>query len=366
MSSAYQVPDGEEEPPEPLFDSSVLCDATGRAQWMPELVLGVPLGADDSQIFRARRNLQRDYHPDRPTGDADASRLINDAASLLLKHREAYEEWSGRGTIPLQLARAAIEHPLPFFSIAKEPAWSTLASLLARSADNEARSNRRRREAATALQLLQQEHWKAEHQIQRLEEELTDSRLQVTRLREELAKQQASTTDLQTQLCRIRKRLRVQSEALLAGQLAEARATEASERKMAAAILATRTEAKAETAAAIQALRADLEAEAEAALRSARAQTEAFAAAAVRAALTQAEADAASARAQAEAATAAAGRAQAEIAAAAAERAAVAEAAAETAAPCPLTRDCLTAIITGCVNSAIRRKALYVLGCRHE
>ena len=393
MSAAYTVPDGEEEPAAPPFDETPLLDEAGLPRWMPELVLGVPLGASEDAVRSARRRLQRRFHPDRPTGDAGASRLVNAAADILLQHRVAYQVWLQKEGVALQLARAAVAAPPSALSDLEDAARrATLSTLLECRIEEEARRTRQRRSYREALRQARHASARAEQRVRQAEEAIQEVGRQLQEALGELDQQKAANAAQREQLAQLEARRQEQLEVALAGQLAELRASEhavmraarteaaervaATERAAHAADTAARTQAAEEAAAA----RAEVvsvrdQAAAQVAVAERAAQSEVAAAraeaAAAHAEAAAARAEAVSVRDQAAAQVAVAERAaQSEVAAARAEAAAARAEAEELAGRAAtasggqlmgLALQCLQAIREGRVNSAIRRKAEYVV-----
>ena len=312
------------------------------------------MSAPADAVRSARRRLQRLHHPDRPTGNAEASRLINAAADILLEHRAAYEEWLCRKGVALQLLRASVVAPSPLFSLADEQSRATLAKLLDQCVDRETRMTHQQQLHSQTIRDLQRATSQAERRLRRANEAARDFRHQLAEATLQLGQQQEANDALQAQLAVVQGQLEEQTAVALAGQLAELRASE-----HAAAVRAARAEAAAEAAARAEAAAEAATARSEAAEMVAAARAEA----AAEAATVRSEAAEMIATARAEAANARSEAAE-MVAAARAEAAAARDGATGTAAeaaPPTLVRQCLEAIGESRINSAIRRKAVYLL-----
>ena len=101
--------------PAPPFSLGSLSSAEGELLWVPELVLGLNPTEEISAaaVRKARRQTQRDLHPDKGGGAeaTERSRTVNSAADLLLDHPVAYRRWAATPAGVAQLARAAVRHP---------------------------------------------------------------------------------------------------------------------------------------------------------------------------------------------------------------------------------------------------------------
>ena len=357
MSAAYAIPDGEEEPAAPPFDVTPLLDEAERPRWMPELVLGIPLAASDDAVRSARRRLQRRFHPDRPTGDAGASRLINAAAAILLEHRAAYQEWLQSEGVALQLARAAVAAPPSALYDLDYPAHrATLSALLESCAAEEAHRTRQRRSYREALRQARHASARAEQRATQAEEAVEEVGRQLQEAVHELDRQRTVNAAQQDQLARLEARRQEQLEVALAGQLAELRASEHAVRCAARAEVAERIAATERAAHAAVATARTEAAEEAAAARAEAASVRDQAAERIAVAERAARAEVAAARAEVAAARAEAAAARAEV-----EEMAGRATAATDGQPTGLTLQCLVAVREGRVNSAIRRKAEYVL-----
>jgi len=72
---------------------------------MPDFydVLGVPREADDEQIRRAYRSKIGECHPDRPNGDSERARMLDEARRTLLDPtaRAQYDRRVGKVDLPI-------------------------------------------------------------------------------------------------------------------------------------------------------------------------------------------------------------------------------------------------------------------------
>ena len=363
---SYAAPPEEEEPPALPFPKGVLLDKSGRPRWLPELLLGVPLAASEDEVKKAKRRLQLRYHPDKRSGNVETSRLINAAADILLLHRADYEEWLWSGGVALELVRAAVTEPSPLFTPSAGQGRATLTSLIDGCVDKEAQMAQQQQQHREAIKTYRKAISRAEKRAPRAEEAAEAGRRQLGEVCHQLVTEQSANEALRAELGAVKEQLKKQTEVALAGQLAELWATKYAAGLRSARAQATEEIATARAAAAAVVNNARAEAAAEVAgAHTATAEELAAVRAAAAAEVTNARAEAAAeiAAARAEAAAEVAATAEELATARAAAAATRAEAAAEEAAAkrSALIHQCLVAVSERRVNSAIRRKALYLL-----